>query len=232
MTSHHSEMSRLELITDRDRPEAEGSNHPQSSIGSTARRLGSKVALCTLYVVFAYAHLVDLADNGFRLSLALLVVFESVMVVLVFFRRDTSDVDLSAFAVFAGMVGSFAVLGFRPAGDGEDLLVGQLIQIAGAVLQLGASFSLGRSFGLVPANRGIKTIGMYKVVRHPFYMAYLFTQLGYIVNNPSARNIAVMAVGTGFQVLRIGYEERLLLRDREYGTYANQVRWHLLPGIW
>ncbi|MGI9597614.1 MAG: methyltransferase family protein [Acidimicrobiales bacterium] len=204
----------------------------RSPLGSTARRLTSKVALCTLYVVFAYAHLIDLVENGFRLSVALLVAFESVMVVLVFFRRDTSDVDLSTFAVFAGLVGSFAVLGFRPTGDGEDVLVGQVIQIAGALLQLGASFSLGRSFGLVPANRGIKTVGMYKIVRHPFYMAYLFTQAGYIVNNPSARNIMVMAIGTGFQVLRIRYEERLLLRDSEYGDYVDQVRWHLLPGVW
>ncbi len=199
---------------------------------AVARRLMSKVALCVVYVVFAYAHLLAIRQDGFRLSIALLMVFESVMVVMVFFRRDSSDVDMSAFAVFAGLMGSFAVLGFRPVGAGEDLLAGQAVQIAGALLQIGASLSLGRSFGVVPANRGVKTVGMYGLVRHPFYMAYLVTQAGYIINNPSLRNMAVMAVGTGFQVIRIRYEERLLLRDSEYRAYAGTVRWHLVPGLW
>ena len=213
-------------------PSAGLARRDRSGLVGTARRLGSKVTLCTLYVVFAYAHLLDLAENGFRLSLALLVVFESVMVVLVFFRRDTSRVDLSAFAMFAGLVGSFAVLGLRPVGSGEDLLVGQVLQVAGAVMQLGASVSLGRSFGLVPADRGIKTVGMYRVVRHPFYMAYLFTQVGYLVSNLSAANVAVIVIGTGFQVVRIHYEERLLSGNDEYQRYTGRVRWRLLPGVW
>ncbi len=197
-----------------------------------AGRIGSKVVLCTLYVTFAYAHLVDLSENGFRLSLALLVAFESVMVVMVFLRRDSSDTDLGPLAVLAGLLGSFAVLGLRPAGDGVDHLLGQAVQVVGVLLQLAASFSLGRSFGLVPANRGIKTGGMYRVVRHPFYFAYLVTHVGYVLNNPSLRNLAVMVVGTGFQVIRIRYEERLLLRDTDYRSYADGVRWHLVPGIW
>jgi len=198
----------------------------------TARRLGSKVALCTLYLLFAYAHVVDLQTNGFRLSLALLGAFESVMVGLVFLRRGSVDVDLGPLAVAAGLIGSFAVLGFRPAGGAEDALLGQSIQVGGVLLQLAASFSLGRSFGLVPANRGIKSSGMYRVVRHPFYLAYLVTQTGYLLNNPSGRNLAVLAVGTAFQAVRIRYEERLLLRDEDYRAYASGVRWHLVPGIW
>ncbi|MGB5760191.1 MAG: methyltransferase [Acidimicrobiales bacterium] len=210
-----------------------GPTRPEAApLSVVARRLVSKVALCVLYVVFAYAHLLAIRDNGFRLSLALLMLFESVMVVMVFFRRDSSEVDMGAFAVFAGLMGSFAVLGFRPGGSGEDMVVGQAIQITGAMLQIGASLSLGRSFGLVPANRGVKTAGMYRVVRHPFYMAYLVTQAGYIINNPSLGNVAVIAVGTGFQVLRIRYEERLLLRDADYRAYAATVRWHLVPGLW
>lgn len=203
-----------------------------SPLISTARRLGSKVVLCTLYIVFAYAHFVDLTENGFRLSLALLVAFESVMVALVFFRRDSVDVDLGPVAVAAGLIGSFAVLGFRPAGGVDDGLIGQAIQVLGVALQLAASFSLGRSFGLVPANRGIKSGGMYRIVRHPFYLAYLVTQTGYVLNNPSTRNLAVLVIGTAFQAVRIRFEERLLLEDQAYRTYANGVRWHLVPGVW
>ncbi|MDH3678478.1 MAG: isoprenylcysteine carboxyl methyltransferase [Acidimicrobiia bacterium] len=195
-------------------------------------RVLSKLGLCMVYVLFAYAHLVALTQDGFRLSLALLVVFESIMVGLVFFRRDSTDVDMTAMAVLAGLIGSFAALGFRPAGDNQDLLIGQAIQVVGVLFQLGASLSLGRSFGLVPANRGIKTGGLYRIVRHPLYFSYLITEAGYIISNPSWRNVIILAIGVSFQVVRIHYEERLLSRDTQYARYAATVRWHLVPGLW
>lgn len=200
---------------------------PAPSVGPILSRLG----LCTLYVLFAYSHVMAMRQDGFRLSLLLLVVFETTMVGLVFARRDSTEVDFTATAVVAGLVGSFAALGFRPTG-GEDQILGQATQLVGIALQLGASISLGRSFGLVPANRGIKTGGLYRLVRHPFYFSYLITQAGYIINNPSTRNILVLAVGIGFQVVRIRYEERLLLGDAAYAAYTRSVRWHLVPGLW
>lgn len=195
-------------------------------------RLLSKLGLCTMYILFAYAHVAAIRQDGFRLSVLLLVVFETIMVGMVFVRRDSIDVDLSAMAVSAGLIGSFAALGFRPTGEGSELLAGQIIQVTGVLLQLGASYSLGRSFGLVPANRGIKTEGLYRLVRHPFYFSYLITQTGYSISNPSMRNVVVLAVGVAFQVLRIRYEERLLSRDAAYSRYAGSVRWHLVPGVW
>lgn len=200
---------------------------PAPSVGPILSRLG----LCTLYVLFAYSHVMAMRQDGFRLSLLLLVVFETTMVGMVFVRRDSTEVDFTATAVVAGLVGSFAALGFRPTG-GEDQILGQATQLVGIALQLGASISLGRSFGLVPANRGIKTGGLYRLVRHPFYFSYLITQAGYILNNPSTRNILVLAVGIGFQVVRIRYEERLLLGDAAYAAYTRSVRWHLVPGLW
>lgn len=195
-------------------------------------RVLSKLSLCVVYILFAYAHLVALTQDGFRLSLALIVLFETIMVGLVFFRRDSTEVDMTAMAVIAGLIGSFAALGFRPAGDNQDLLIGQAVQVVGVLLQLGASLSLGRSFGLVPANRGIKTGGLYRIVRHPLYFSYLITQAGYIISNPSWQNVIVLAVGVSFQVVRIHYEERLLTRDAAYARYAATVRWHLVPGLW
>ncbi|NNF54956.1 MAG: isoprenylcysteine carboxyl methyltransferase [Acidimicrobiales bacterium] len=192
----------------------------------------SKAALICVYVVFAAAHVSALQEDGFRLSLVLLVAFETVMIGMVLARRATDDVDKSMMAVFAGLAGSFFVLGFRPAGSGEDVLIGQVIQVSGILLQLGASLSLGRSFGLVPANRGIKTGGLYRIVRHPFYFSYVIAQIGYLINNPSTMNVVVFAIGTGFQVVRINYEERLLSNNAEYSAYLKTVRWHLFPGIW
>lgn len=192
----------------------------------------SRAALCTVYVLFAYAHLTALAQNGFRLSVALLAGFETVMVGLILVRRPSVAVDRSALAVIAGLVGSFAALGLRPVAGHRDLLAAEVVQVVGVVIQLGASLSIGRSFGLVPANRGIRTGGLYRVVRHPFYAAYLFAEVGYLLNNPSRWNLAVTATGLACQVLRIRYEEALLRGDDHYRRYTTQVRWRLVPGLW
>ena len=192
----------------------------------------SRAALCLFYFLFAYAHLVALVEGGFRLSLALLVVFETIMIVLVFVRRDHSAVDLRPVVVAAGMIGTFAPLLFRPGAAEGELVVGQAIQLVGIMLQFGAAYSLGRSFGIVPANRGIQTGGMFQIVRHPFYLAYLVGQIGYLLSNLTTRNIGILVVTVGFQVIRIRYEERLLSKDPDYRAYAAGVRWHLMPGIW
>lgn len=192
----------------------------------------SKAGLVFVYLLFASAHIGAIRQDGFRLSLALLVAFETVMIGMVLVRRYTDDVDMSPLAVVAGLAGSFMVLGFRPAGSGEDILIGQAIQAIGILFQVGASLSLGRSFGLVPANRGIKTGGLYRIVRHPFYFSYVIAQIGYLINNASALNLVVFAIGIGFQVIRINYEERLLSKSDEYCAYLQTVRWHLFPGVW
>ncbi len=196
------------------------------------RHLLSTATLATLYALFVYANIIDLIDNGFRLSPALIVVFLTVMVLLIFFRRPSDETDLSSMAVLAGFLGTFTTLGMRPLEGGEDVLIGQILQVAGALLQLGSSASIGRSFGLFPANRGIQTNGLYRLVRHPFYMSYLIFQLGYLVNNFTARNLILLTVAASFQVLRIVYEERLLSNDPAYVNYTDSVRWHLVPGVW
>lgn len=192
----------------------------------------SKFGLIMVYLFFVIAHVTALKEDGFRLSFVLIVLFETMMIGMVLVRRGTQDVDLSALAILAGLAGSFFPLGFRPAGSGEDLLIGQLVQMVGILLQIGASLSLGRSFGLVAANRGIKTGGLYRVVRHPFYFAYVVAHIGYIISNPSVWNMGLLLVGTGFQVARINFEEGLLSRSAEYQRYLATVRWHLFPGIW
>ncbi len=205
---------------------------PSNSRGSF--RLGavlSRFTLMMLTAFFALAHYAALKEE-FRLSLALIVVFEGLLVLMIATRRDFSSVDLRPLAVLAGLIGSFAPLLLRPVAGAEDLLAGQLLQILGTLLQVGAALSLGRSFGLVPANRGIKSGGMFRLVRHPFYFAYIVGQTGYLISNFSTKNAAVILMGTTFQVVRIRYEEGLLLESEEYQNYAENVRWHLVPGLW
>jgi protein-S-isoprenylcysteine O-methyltransferase Ste14 len=92
--------------------------------------------------------------------------------------------------------------------------------------------SLNRSFGLLPAHRGVKSDGLYRWVRHPLYSAYLLAQLGSLVNNLTAYNVVIVVAATVFQIIRVRQEERLLTEYADYRAYVEQTRWRLYPGVW
>src|SRR5919198_351229 len=133
-----------------------------------------------------------------------------------------------------GLTGSFGSLLARPGGFHSAIgdIIGLSLQAFGlAVVMLGL-LALGRSFGIVAANRGVVTSGPYRVVRHPLYVAYLVEQAGYIVQSLRLWNIAVFAVVWACQVARIQAEERLLSSDPEYERYRLTTRYRLVPGVW
>jgi len=106
------------------------------------------------------------------------------------------------------------------------------VQIVGAIAALLGLLALGRSFGIVAANRGLKMNGPYRFVRHPVYAAYLVTMVGYLLENPSLRNIVLVSIVTGLQIVRISEEERCLREDDEYRAYTKRVRYRLVPFVY
>ncbi len=130
--------------------------------------------------------------------------------------------------------GTFAGVLFRPVGLhlqwGIDAGLGlQVLGLAICGLSLAA---LGRSFGFVPADRGLTARGPYSVVRHPLYASYVVLQAGYLLQSMALWNIAVMVVATACNIGRILAEERLLGASAAYAAYRQRVRWRLLPGLW
>jgi protein-S-isoprenylcysteine O-methyltransferase Ste14 len=63
------------------------------------------------------------------------------------------------------------------------------------------------------------------------YSAYLVTMIGYVLENPSWRNIVIVSVVTGLQIVRIEEEERCLREDAEYRAYAGRVPYRLVPFV-
>ncbi|MND05457.1 hypothetical protein D3C83_262550 [compost metagenome] len=45
-------------------------------------------------------------------------------------------------------------------------------------------------------------------------------------------NVVIFVVVTGFQLLRIAAEERVLVATSDYETYKQKVRWRLVPGLY
>lgn len=109
--------------------------------------------------------------------------------------------------------------------------LGLFLLLFGNCWQAWAKLILRRSFGITPANRGIKVSGAYRFVRHPMYAGYLAVHLGYLIVMFSPYNLLVYGIGWTAQILRLLAEERLLGEDPAYRAYMAQVRWRLIPGI-
>ena len=95
---------------------------------------------------------------------------------------------------------------------------------------IAGKITLGRSFGIVPANRGVVIGGPYTLVRHPIYTGYLLTHVAFACAYPTPWNLAILAATDVALVVRALDEERVLAADRTYQAYCSRVAWHLVPG--
>ena len=103
--------------------------------------------------------------------------------------------------------------------------------LLGLYVQISAKVILGRSFGLIAANRGIKVAGPYRIVRHPIYAGYIITHVGFLLGFPSLWNLGLYSTQLLVQVARLLREEHLLKQDLSYRAYAANVRYRLFPMI-
>jgi protein-S-isoprenylcysteine O-methyltransferase Ste14 len=156
---------------------------------------------------------------------------ETLAAVLFLLRAPATRTSTSPFAWLSTLGGTLTPFLLRPAGA-ADSVAGQALQVAGTLMALAALVSLNRSFGLLPAVRGIRQGGVYRLVRHPLYAAYTLQGVGYLLSNRSALNLAIVAAGLGFQILRMGAEERILSTEPAYRAYMGRTRWRLLPFVY
>lgn len=161
------------------------------------------------------------------------VAVECLAVVLFVARREPLTVSRSPLAWIAAALGGFGLSAARPsyAPVGDLEFVYQGLQIGGALTAVFALLTLGRSFGVVAANRGVETRGPYRIVRHPVYASYLVVEAGYLFENPSVWNVLVLNIVMVAQVIRILHEERTLSADPEYAAYRKRVPYRLVPYV-
>jgi protein-S-isoprenylcysteine O-methyltransferase Ste14 len=105
------------------------------------------------------------------------------------------------------------------------------LQFLALLVVIWGKLSIGRSFAILPANRGVVTGGAYRFVRHPIYAGYLGGHILFLLSNFSVYNFAVYAIITMFQIHRILREEDVLATTPEYREYLKRVRYRLVPGI-
>ena len=152
------------------------------------------------------------------------------VVLLLLNRRGDTATDIYPVAIaFIGTGAALLVVpqGVRLVSDPVSLV----LIVAGSGVALAAKAFLGRSFGMVAANRGVKDNGIYRFVRHPMYLGYMLSHLGFVLVFFSAANVAIYTVVWACFWLRAKEEEKILLRDPEYQAYASKVRFRLVPGL-
>lgn len=192
----------------------------------------ANVLVAALYATFAVTHLALAYRTGRWAQILPLVVHESLLVVLFLSRRPAVRTSRRPGDWLVAGVGTWLPL-LLLAQEGPALLppLGAVLQGIGLGLALLALATLGRSVGVVPADRGIKTGGLYRLVRHPAYAAYLITYAGFTLSHPSPWNAAVTAATSGLLVARLLAEERCLAANPAYRAYGDRVRWRLIPGL-
>jgi protein-S-isoprenylcysteine O-methyltransferase Ste14 len=203
------------------------------SFGLWATIARADLVLIGVYACFVAINL-SAAWRG-DLSVLILILQECCVIGLALVRRPaTMAMQWESSAALLSYIGTLAPLFVRPAALAPFpwSWIGLALQGSGNVLAFAGICDLGRSFGIVAAHRGIKTRGLYRIVRHPIYAAYLLAFGGFVLAHPSVFNTVVLLVWATIQMARIRAEEHLLSADPQYAAYAMRVRHRLIPGIW
>lgn len=193
-----------------------------------------RIAIVLLYSFFLSRMFGAYWQTGNIGNLVMLVT-ESVLVGFVLCRKATNDLSLRFgdwFLAFAAT--SLPLLAVPQIAQSQWPTwngIAVLLTFAGLIVQVLSKFTLGRRFGVVAANRGICSAGPYRLVRHPIYMGYLISHIGFCMLSPAVWNLALFATLYALKIPRILAEERLLSQDAKYRDYQKIVRYRLVPGV-
>jgi len=183
------------------------------------------IVLSTAVIVRLAPHIME------HPQLIIFLLGELVGVVMLLLQRR-GDWTMKPWPILVAVFGTGAALCVIP--EGQTFvpdIVSFMIIAGGAIITLSAKVFLGRSFGVIPANRGVKSVGVYRFVRHPMYLGYMISHVGYLLVYFSLWNIVVYALVWTALYLRTIEEEKFLRQDEAYRDYAESVRYKLIPGL-
>lgn len=183
--------------------------------------------------MFVWVYANEVIKSGSITSL-FFAVEQSILIGMFLTRRRSYSTSTRPADWIAATIGGWLPLALRPVGGAGDFAAatGTGLQMVGLTLTSIGFLALGKSFGVVAANRGLKVKGPYSLVRHPIYFSHTVTMSGFVVANFSPVNLAIVLVVSVFQVLRMNAEERVLLATSDYASYKERVPYRLIPGIY
>ena len=189
------------------------------------------IALAVFWSFFVWINFSGfLATNKIALLLAAI---DATIVTLLFVLRTRPRLSSSdPIANGVAFSATFFLLLLRPTASTDSFFIGTFLILCGLLLVIASLLSLGRSFGIVPALRDIKTAGPYKIVRHPMYSGHIIAGLGYVLANPSLWNACIVVLAIALLLFRIRLEEDFMNQDNSYLNYARTTKYRLIPFVY
>lgn len=163
-----------------------------------------------------------------------IVFINGLILMLYLVRREPKALIEFPFAWLISIISTLLPFLYRPTQEAflpELLSVGYYIQTIGVVATIGSLLSIRDSFGIVPANRGVKIGGFYQLVRHPLYASELLFFCGYVLSNQSLLNFFLLLLSSAMQYSRSRIEENFLINDPGYKLYMSSTRYRFIPGL-
>lgn len=193
------------------------------------------IVVATVWCYYAYEGLTNLSKAGYLL-LNIAMIFRNTGLTFVFLlRRPSKLTSKKVVDWIVAIAGTFIGYLYETMGTMSVFPTlkpaAYVVMVAAAFLSAIAVINLGCSFGIVPANRGIKTKGLYAVVRHPLYSLYILHDVSWLLNSFSAHNLFIFVFYCLLAYSRASREEKVLRQDPEYQEYASKTRYMFLPGI-
>jgi protein-S-isoprenylcysteine O-methyltransferase Ste14 len=194
--------------------------------------LFARAVIIVLFSMMAVRFATDFLETGRIIGLFLLL-SEATVVVLTLVRRSARALDRSFTARGLTAVSALGPLLLVPAAVAalapEPVTVA--VSCVGLAIVIAGKITLGRSFALLPANRGIVSSGLYRFVRHPIYLGYLVSHVAFLLASPSLWNISAVVIADAALLARAVCEEQTLANDPAYRGYQQRVRWRVVPGV-
>jgi protein-S-isoprenylcysteine O-methyltransferase Ste14 len=184
---------------------------------------------------FAYELIKMLLNGQMNIPRAVLAIHFLVVIVTMVLRTAPVRVTPNPFYWLLAFVASYwglLVAAFAQKGVAiAPSVITNSISILSIVVVVYARLSLGRSIGLVPAQRVIITKGAYAFVRHPIYTGIFISYTSFMLRAYSPTNVALALLGIGYFVVKSFIEEGFLRVDPEYANYLARVRCRWFPGL-
>lgn len=203
-----------------------------SHLATVVLDLGERAVLLGLYGWLLARLLIHTGSEGGTTNL-LVLPSEGLLVLLLLIRRKAGRISLRPGHWAMAFLGTATPLLVEPAA-GRSLVpleLAAVLMLAGMLLEFAAKLALGRSFGCVAADRGLKFSGPYRYLRHPMYAGYLFTHVGFLLVNPTPWNALIYVICYANQIPRLLAEEQMLSHDPRYCEYLTSVPYRLIPGV-
>lgn len=191
---------------------------------------GCNIILALLWGKFALNAYYRWAQTGSLILLGL-VLYNTLLVTLTIARRPSVSTSTQIKDWVAALLTVAISMVFRPGEWHHSFaqVAGSILQAIGLMIMMVALTNLGRSFGIVAANRGIKRSGLYGWVRHPLYAGELIFFTGFLLTTFSPYNLIVWFGVLFGLIVRSWVEEDHLRQDPEYQAYMKAVPYRFFP---